>query len=250
MPGGDFDTWAESMRQNSPRFDFQFVRVDEILGRAADMYEFSDVGALLNEEGTVATGAVARMWIDQQTGMVLRYESSPVVGGQLVTAEMTVLELNPEIEESLFTFMPPEDAQEVQASHEPITVVAGSGNPDSQLLELAFVTGDLRLTSSSTSASTSGTERSEGTWTGSDGRTLRVRQFLRLNGFPAGLITGEAVNSPEAPHESPYYVSRSPEHGLISLAWQYNDVTVMMDGIGIELDELISIADSIGSANE
>ncbi len=246
IPGGTLNNWTASLKQSTPRFEIRLVRSEDLLGRRVGLYEFSDVGALLDAEGTIATGSTGRLWLDHETGFVLRYESSPI--GQSVVAEVTRLDIEPDIGPELFVFDPPEGAERL-VDNDPIPIQGSDSQ--STLLEVAFVMDDLRRTSGSSSTSNGLITQSEGIWEGLNGRQLRIRQFLRPNGLPAGLESEEVMTAPHAPapHANLYHVTRSPESGLTSLAWQFDDVTVIMDGIGIELDELLQIANSIQPAS-
>lgn len=250
IPGGEFNSWVSRLKENHPPFDARLIGEEVILGRRVDLYELLNVGSLVDESGNVTATGMSRIWVDRQTDMVLKYESGPIGrSGQSVVALMTKLDIDPEVDDAVFVFNPPSGAVEVDAPSGPVTVTVGGPNSSSELLEVGFVIGDLMQTSSSTSTSTQLVTSKEGVWEGHSGRKLQVRQFFRADGLPATLVSEEVVIDPEAPHGSPYYVTRSPEEGLISLAWQYGDVTVQMDGIRITLDELVRIANSIGPSD-
>lgn len=252
LPGGSVEAWLEGIRRASPRFDARLIRVDELLDHRVGVYEFSDVGVLLDTEGTVAVGSVGRIWVDQSSGFVLKYESPADAGRERVIAEVTELVLNSDIEDDRFTFEPPLGAIEVVSSGGPIVLGGSTGGPgaitDTGLLQIGRVPTDLIGSAAlmgSGSSSMGTVETAENTWTESGGRALRIRQKMRVSGLPEIYMGGEQVSSSAATHGSSYFVLRSDDEEMTTLAWQNGDVTVVMDGLSMELNELMRVADSM-----
>ncbi len=249
LSSASIEDWIALNRERLPHFDARLLRTDEMLGREVKVYEFSDVGALLDEEGMLAASSTGRIWIHESTGFVLKYEGAD---SYRAIAEVTRLELNRPIDPNRFTFSAPDDAIEVRGDggHPSIIGKTGVGedaDPPPGLLAIRWLPPAFHEASSERISTESGMDivsRYENSWLLTDGRALRVRQLVRTAGLPTEFITGETTISSSTQHYG-YYVSRSEEDDWIRLAWQDVGVTVTVEGIGIELAELTRVADGV-----
>lgn len=246
LRGGSVAEWIKGMRVDQPRFDAKLLRDEELLGRRVGVYEFSPVGVYLDTEGTIAAGSTGRIWIDESIGFILKYESPD---HDNVTAKVTNLVVNQEIDEERFAFVAPAGAVEAESSTSSITLSGGvgeDGRPGTPLglLEIGYVPPEFvgaTQGGSSTGQSMGIVNRAENTWVSANGHALRVRQFISVPGLPGAYVSDEQALSTAAVN-GPYNVLRSEDETMISLAWQDGDIAVIVDGIGLDLSELINVA--------
>ncbi len=247
--GGTIENWIRLNRQTAPRFDAELLRVEKFLGRETGVYEFSDVGALLSEEGTIASGSTGRLWLDTSTGLVLRFEGADNTG---ITAEVTLLDINPVLDDEIFVFRAPVGAVQSFRSASSLSVRGGisvgeGSNPPEGLLEIRRLPQAFQsavMESSSTSNSMGIAAGAENMWALGDGSAIRISQKVRKTGLPDGFVTGEMIVS-SATQTDGYHITRSEDESWIRLAWQDGDVTVVVEGVGVPLQELLRTADLI-----
>lgn len=230
VPLGSIEDWTARTQQSNPDFQMTLVGVTEILGREVDVYEFGSMDTQSNFDGTNKGSAVSRIWFDKQSGLLLKYESAEEPGRQQITAEVTSLEVNPELDAATFVFNPPEGSVELQSQ-------SSTG-----LLNQPFVISDLVPVGGSKWESVGGLERSENLWSGPNDRALRIRQKVRSTGLPEFYKSGERVDSSTSTHGGPYYLTRSGDPDMLTLAWQNRNITVVMDSFGLDRNELVHIA--------
>jgi outer membrane lipoprotein-sorting protein len=252
IPGGSVEVWAGRLVAASPDFALALEGTEEMLGREVSRYQFSPTGSKSSEGGEVTTSDSGRIWVDESTGMALKFELAGGEERNSTVAEVTRLDVNPDIPAERFTFRAPEGATEVEQADGSVIVQGGSGGgyfPEG-FLQVGYVPGGMVSTSGSSSRGFSGYERAEATWRSLTGgaTALRVRQKVRATGIPDAYVSDLALGSSAAAPDLVYYQQPSDGGDLVTLAWQDGDITVTLEGIGLGVDELMKIAVSVQRA--
>ncbi len=99
VAGGDVDVFLAA--EQASGFAWRQVGGEDVLGHQTRVIEL-----------TSPSGGTSKLWVDDDLGLVLRYELTDPQ--QSVHVEMTELQVNQAIDHSVFQFQPPADAVEVQ----------------------------------------------------------------------------------------------------------------------------------------
>ncbi|MFC6719678.1 DUF4367 domain-containing protein [Natrialbaceae archaeon GCM10025810] len=197
----------------------------------------------LTPDGDDAMFESTTMLIDQETHYPLKQETTTSIGGDLtITLEFEEIDFDPEVDDDLFTFEPPEDAEVYDANDfEPqqFDDVEGAESavpfeiPEPDVPEeftLETVTASENMYGSTATqqyADESGTFLSV-----SVGDAAGTASVLEQDGETVEIDDVEAV------------VREAPDLGTATVRWQDDGLTYTVNG-DLETDELVAIAESI-----
>jgi outer membrane lipoprotein-sorting protein len=118
LPGdvllGPVDTAALSDRWQAQGVSVRSGGSGTYLGRATQVLEYSPTWST-GSGAAERSGGIGRLWVDAESGLVLRHVVDGGVANQYIDARVTLLELQPRVDRALFRFIVPEGSTRVDA---------------------------------------------------------------------------------------------------------------------------------------
>lgn len=117
LPAANIDQFVDLWGQNVERVER--VGTDEVEGRTVEVVEYGPTWTTSGESGSAAgspttrtedSGGVGRLYIDEAIGFIVRHEVDGEDGQQSFTVDVTLLDLDPEFGDDLFSAELPDEA--------------------------------------------------------------------------------------------------------------------------------------------
>ncbi|MGE0597838.1 MAG: LuxR C-terminal-related transcriptional regulator [Dehalococcoidia bacterium] len=231
------------------------VGTDVVLGRPTTIIELAPVSASSTSDGVTTYGRSARYWVDEERMVFLREEVDSGGAGNFDIA-VTRLDWDTKISATKFDFDPPKDARREldnspsQLADQPgdSTSMGSSGVPEKfdvdtppGMLELpavpqGFESVEYEITKDSGNEAV--TFRLS--YAGPGSRALEILQRVRPGGLQQWMTAGM---SPVDISGTSGYLSEDGETTV--LTWSQGDLVVRITAVGMDLDEVKGIAESL-----
>jgi outer membrane lipoprotein-sorting protein len=207
----------------------------QVAGRRADIVELSRPTC-----GMALPGADGRVvvWVDKQTGFVLKIEQYTAAGHLYISREVTAIDINTPIDESLLAFAPPPGANVVDYRDQPLGIGFASpiGQPPSITVEEAKAEATFPVRVPKVVPQGFELESVEHYWAGEDAKALRSHAdwvllryanshgdwLLIAQGYGGTWIAARHLSSPQPPEQ---YMGTIDVNG-VPVQW--------VDGLGFE----------------